>query len=1297
MEPFVHLHVHSQYSVLDGQASVSALVKKAVKDGMKGIALTDHGVMYGIKSFFDECAKQNGSSWKEIASIRKEVVALQTKKTPSSPEEEMRYEQLKQDLKKVDSEQVLDSLPLEINTLLVSAETEEERELINELSRRLEEAKNKLFKPILGCEAYCARRTRFDKDKNVPDPYKPKRPLDSSGWHLILLAKNKTGYLNLCKMVSASFVEGEYYRPRIDKDLLKQYHEGIIVLSACLGGEVPQHIMAGYPERAEETVRWFKEVFGDDYYLEVQLHQTDDPNANRETYTKQLSVNEVIYDIAERVGVKVIATNDVHFVNQEDAVAHDLLICVGTTKSPNDPNRMRYSRQEWLKTQEEMNEVFRDRPELLRNSLEVLNKVEYYSIENPALMPDFPLPDGFKDENDYLRYLSYEGAKKRYGDPIPDEVIERLDFELDTIKSMGFPGYFLIVQDFIQAARDMGVSVGPGRGSAAGSTVAYCLKITNLDPLKYGLLFERFLNPDRISLPDIDIDFDDLGRDKILEWVTEKYGERNVAHIITFGAMATKSAIADMARLEEVSIDKKNQITSLIPQKFSPGDIDRLHRIPGYEKDKGDVSLEKAILLLPELKKYQVDSDPRIRKVLKYAQQLEGNIRNTGVHACGVIISKYDISDVVPVCMVTEEKSKKADGKAKKILVTQYEGKLIESTGLIKMDFLGLRTLSIIQESLEIIEQRHHIRLNVDELPLDDPKTFELFSEGKTVAVFQFESAGMQKYLRELQPDRFELLIAMNALYRPGPMEYIPQYIARRHGREQISYDIPETKVYLEETYGITVYQEQVMLLSRLLAGFSRGDSDNLRKAMGKKQIDKMAALKTQFLEGAVERGHAKEVLEKIWADWEAFAKYAFNKSHAACYSLVAYQTAYLKAHYPSEFMAGNLSCNLNDAPEISKLMQECKAMGIQLLSPDVNESVSKFSVNSHGDIRFGLSAIKGVNKNTVDVIIEERTKNGQFADIFDFMRRIPGQMINKKTMEAFVLSGAFDCMGIARESYFAPPIKSIGTRDDNFISVLLSYGKMAQSETSSQSATLFDEVEDQDTLSIPNPLVPEAEPWGDLERLNKERDLVGLYISSNPLDPYRLILDKYCNVTLDLLHKPEDHLNRNLIFAGVITEVSEGLTKKNNPYARVTLEDLSGSYSFALFGKQYLEYKSLLQIGVFLLCNASVKPLSYKPEQLEVAFSKIQLLSDVLDTLIKEVRIQIYYELLDPNFISDLSKELKMRENESKDSSCKLIVSFLDLNDNQIMDYVMTVSTFSPGTWLVNLLERYEIPYSIK
>ena len=905
MEPFVHLHLHTQYSLLDGQTAIDTLLDKAIKDKMPAIAVTDHGNMFGIKEFYNKTKKRNSKPQGAIKSCKKKIAELRKQESP----------------------------------------TDETLAEIAKLENEIKEHEALLFKPIIGCECYCARNGRHKKSTKE----------DLSGWHLIVLAKNLTGYKNLIKMVSISWTEGFYGRARIDKELLEKYHEGLIISSACLGGEVPQHIMKGRLAEAEKSILWFKNLFGDDFYLEMQRHETHAFNADQTTFVKQQEVNKVLIELARKLDVKLIATNDVHFANEEDAEAHDRLICLSTGKDLDDPTRMKYSKQEWMKTTAEMNAIFADIPEALSNTLEIANKVEYYSIDNDPLMPDFPLPEGFDNEDAYLRHLTYEGAKRKYGEPLTEEVTERLDFELGTVKGMGFPGYFLIVQDFIRAAKEMGVSVGPGRGSAAGSAVAYCLDITDIDPIKYDLLFERFLNPDRVSLPDIDTDFDDDGRGEVLRWVTDKYGKEKVAHIITYGTMATKSAIKDVARVQKLPLSESNRLAKLVPDK-----------IPDLRKFK----LKDAIQYVPELKEAATGSDPLARDTLKYAQMLEGNVRNTGVHACGVIIGKYDISDIVPVSTAKDKDT------GEEMLVTQYEGSVIEETGLIKMDFLGLKTLSIIKEAVENIRLTRGEKIDINRISLEDLKTFELYCQGKTTGTFQFESAGMQKYLRELQPSKFEDLIAMNALYRPGPMDYIPSFVARKHGREEIKYDIPIMERYLKDTYGITVYQEQVMLLSRLLANFTRGESDTLRKAMGKKLIDKMNELKAKFLSGGKENGHDEKTLEKIWSDWEKFASYAFNKSHATCYSWVAYQTAYLKANFPSEYMAAVLSRSLSNITDITKFMDECRAMNIQVLGPDVNESILKFSVNKNGDVRFGLGAIKGVGESAVQNIIEER-KNG--------------------------------------------------------------------------------------------------------------------------------------------------------------------------------------------------------------------------------------------------------------------------------------------------------------------------------
>lgn len=1181
--PYAHLHVHSQYSLLDGQASIKGLVEKAIGDGMRGIALTDHGSMFGVKEFYNYVKKKNSPHLADVKRIKEEL-----------------------------------------NTLRTEGGAEEQ---IQSLEAELQAAQARIFKPVIGCEVYCARRHRTLKDKDVPHPYYPKRSMDNSGWHLVLLAKNKQGYQNLIKMVSIGWTEGFYGKPRIDKELLEQYHEGIIVSSACLGGEVAQHIMHNNIEEAERTIEWFKGIFGEDYYLEMQRHKTDKPNANTETYEEQERVNVILMQLGEKHGVKVIATNDSHFVNEEDGEAHDRLVCLSTGKQVHDPNRMHYTKQEWIKTQAEMNAIFADVPSALANTQEIIDKVELYSIDNPPLMPDFPIPEGFANDDDYLRHLTYLGAERKYGEGLNDEVRERIDFELDTIKKMGFPGYFLIVQDFIAAGRQMGVFVGPGRGSAAGSAVAYCLGITDIDPIKYDLLFERFLNPDRISMPDIDIDFDDDGRADVLRWVTEKYGAEKVAHIITYGTMATKSSIKDVARVYGVDIPTSNRLAKLVPDK-----------IEGVKK----VTLKTAIEHVPELAKAAIGTDNLVRETLKYAQQLEGNVRNTGVHACGIIIGKTAISDIVPISTAEDKESRE------KLLVTQYEGSVIEETGLIKMDFLGLKTLSIIKEALENIKHRHGISIDIDNIPLDDAKTYELYSQGRTIGTFQFESAGMQKYLRELRPTAFEDLIAMNALYRPGPMEYIPEFIARKHGRSPIEYDLPCMERYLRDTYGITVYQEQVMLLSREIADFTRGQSDELRKAMGKKLEDKMAALKVKFMDGGRNKGYDSKVLEKIWADWAKFASYAFNKSHATCYSWVAYQTAYLKANYPSEYLAGALSRNLNNITEVTKLMDEARSLGIKVLGPDVNESQAKFSVNARGDIRFGLSAIKNVGGSVVENILQARQEGGAFKDVYDFFERIDLGLINSKALDSLVYAGSLDSFGVMRELYHDP---APGARpEDTFLAALIRYGKGVQEDKINSANSLFGG--EDEGMQIPRPPQPTHEPTtGDLERLSNEKELVGLYLSANPLAPYRLLLEYHCTLNTENIQEKCDTAQRgSYCIGGMITRVFEGRTKKGNLYGRFTLEDYRGSYEFAIFGDRYMELKGFINKDSIVMVYGDIEPRPFQAEECEFSIKRITEMTQKLqEHALTQVQISIPADRIEATLMHDLEQFLMNNKGNSK------------------------------------------------
>lgn len=1150
MLPFIHLHVHTQFSVLDGQASVPALVDKAIEDGMPGLAITDHGNMFGIKEFYNYAKKKNGKVKDQISEAEK---------------------------------------------ALKEAEEKGDTAAIEENRQKIESLKKKIFKPIFGCEMYVALKSLHEHvDKK------------DTGRHLIVLAKNETGYHNLIKIVSQAWTEGFYSHPRTDKAALATHSEGLIVCSACLGGEIPRLIQAGEIEEAEKQVQWFKNVFGEDYYIELQRHKTNKPGANRTTYEVQESVNPELIRIARKYNIKIVATNDVHFVNETDAEAHDRLICVSTNKNLTDETRMRYTKQEWMKTQAEMNEIFADLPEALTNTLEILDKVTTYSIDHKPILPNFPLPDGFTDNDDYLRYLTYEGAKRRWGENLDDVHRERLDFELDTIKNMGFPGYFLIVQDFIRAGRERGVSIGPGRGSAAGSAVAYCLDITQIDPIKYDLLFERFLNPDRISLPDIDIDFDDDGRADVLRYVTEKYGAEKVARIITYGTMAAKSAIKDVARIEQLPLSESNRLTKLIPR-----------HMPEVNGKELKPTLKNCYEYVPEFQPELNSHNPLIVETLRYAKELEGNVRNTGVHACGVIIGRDDITDWVPVSTATDK-----DGS--KQLVTQYEGSVIEDTGLIKMDFLGLKTLSIIKEALANIKQTRGIDVDIDTVPIDDKKTYELYCAGKTTGTFQFESAGMQKYLRELQPSVFEDLIAMNALYRPGPMDYIPDFIARKHGKSPIVYDIPVMEQYLKDTYGVTVYQEQVMLLSRLLANFTRGESDTLRKAMGKKLIDKMNALKAKFLEGGQANGHKKEVLEKIWADWEKFASYAFNKSHATCYSWVAFQTAYLKANYPAEYMAAVLSRNLADITKLTNFMDECKSMKIDVLGPDVNESFSAFGVNKDGNIRFGLAAIKGVGVNVVAEIIRARNEGGTFTDIYDFMERVDRSAINRRTLENLANAGAFDCFtDIKREDYFEP-----NSKGETFAELLVRYGQNYQNDKSKNENSLFGDFDDNLTAAGRPPVKPAPEiPLA--VKLEKEKELVGMYLSANPLDPYYVELQYGCMTLKDFSSEENDIvLGKEITLGGMVTEFSVKQGKKG-PFGIMKVEDYSGPAEFMMFGNDFLSFQKFGVPGTIVRIVGKYENIY---DRVRFKIINISLMEDVKKDLVSRITIDVSADRLNEN-----------------------------------------------------------------
>jgi len=1085
MIEFIHLHVHTQYSILDGACRIKEIIKKAVEGGMKGVAITDHGNLFGVKDFYESaaCIKD--------------------------------------------------------------------------------------FTPIIGCETYVARRKLTDKTDMI----------DRKGDHLILLAKNARGYSNLVKLISYAWVDGHYYKPRIDKELLRRYHEGLIVSSACLAGEIPRAILTGNIARAEAAIADYKAVFGDDFYLEVMRHPASDPSRDVEVFKRQTIVNKALVELAKKFNVKLLATNDVHFLNEADAEAHDRLLCVNTGKVIDDIDRLRYTGQEWFKSKEEMQQLFSDLPEALENTMEVLGKIEVFKLDRDPIMPNFPLPEGFFDPDEYLRHITYEGAKKRYG-IISDELRERIDFELGTIKHMGFPGYFLIVQDFLNAARDMGVIVGPGRGSAAGSVVAYCTRITDVDPLQYDLLFERFLNPDRISMPDIDIDFDEDGRDRVLKYVVEKYGTDKVAQVITFGTMAAKGAIRDVARVHKIPLDEVNRLCKLVPSR------------PG-------ITLKIAYQEVPELKAARMSSNKLISETLKYAENLEGSIRQTGLHACGIIIGKDDLTDYIPVLKV----------KDSPLLVTQFDGDYIEKVGMLKMDFLGLKTLAIINDALKIIKLSKGIDLDIETIPLDDQKTYELFSNGKTTGIFQFESDGMKKYLRELKPNKIEDLIAMNALYRPGPMEYIPSFINRKHGREKIVYDIPEMEKYLKDTYGITVYQEQVMLLSQLLAGFKKGQADSLRKAMGKKIEYLMKDLKPKFFEGCKQNGHDESIVNKIWKDWEAFANYAFNKSHSTCYAYVAYRQAYLKANFPAEFMAAVLSRNLNDLKEITIFLDECKRLQIPVLGPDINESVSTFVTNKKGEIRFGMAGIKNVGEAAVQSIIEERSRNGPFTSIFELTRRISSHTVNKRCLESLAKAGAFDCFeGAHRAQYFYQE----NSDDTIFLEKVIRYAADYHARMASMQQSLFGESEE---IQLKEITLPECRPWSKLEQLKFEKEIAGFYMSGHPLDYYRLEFEQFCNITIDDLKQDLKPLKgKEVSFGGIVIEATHKIGKNGKPYGSFVVEDYYNFITLTVFSEDFLKWKHLLEDGQYIFIKARIESRYDNPDQLVIRINNILLLPEVTE-----------------------------------------------------------------------------------
>ena len=1217
---FVHLHVHTQYSILDGQSSIENLFNRAEELGMPGLAITDHGNMYGVKEFFKFAAKH-----------------------PS-------------------------------------------------------------VKPIIGCEIYVSKGDHKVKEKGY--------------YHLILLAKNYNGYKNLMKIVSTGHIEGMYYKPRVSHEVIEKYHEDIICSSACMAGEIPRMILDGNIAGAEKAIEWHKRVFKDDYYLEVMLHKTEVPGLSLEVYEKEKEYDEVIFDLAEKHGVKVIATNDVHFVRKEDGQAHDRLICLTTNAYIDDIDRLRYTQQEYLKTEEEMAALFPDHPEVITNTLEICDKVESYTIDRGHVLPKFEIDKDFLDDIDtylekykgvidagrndekgndrgeefrhsvaFLCHLCYKGAQERYGDVLDDVTADRLDFELKTISRMGFPDYFLIVQDYIAAARAQGISVGPGRGSAAGSAVAYCLGITNLDPIKYDLLFERFLNPERVSMPDIDVDFDDDGRYRVIQYVQDRYGVDHVSHVITFGTMAAKGAIKDVARISRLPLDESNRLTKMIPDKpITVTETSEVELKDGEEPDEGDKVVEKdgkrfkivkkdvekkatlknCVKYIPELKNELENGSELVREVLKYALQLEGCIRQIGIHACAMIIGRGNLTDYIPITLGED----KATGQ--KVWVSQYEGSFIEDVGMLKMDFLGLRTLSIIKICLAEVKKRFGIDIDIEKIPIDDPKAYEIYSNGDTKSVFQFESPGMMEWLQKLHPERFEDLIAMNALYRPGPMDYIPSFVARKRGEEPITYDLPAMEEFLKETYGVTVYQEQVMLISQKVAGFSKGKADKLRKAMGKKKIDILQSLYGEFIEGGKKNGHPEEVLKKIWKDWEKFASYAFNKSHATCYAWVSYQTGWLKAHYPSEFQAANLSMNKNNMTEIQAIMADCKKHHIRVLNPDVNESESNFTVNKNGDIRFGMGGMKGFGANIVDAIVQERTEHGLFEDIYDFCVRMSG-VVNRKSMEALVNSGAFDSFGISRSQYFLAGKNGLQYLDD-----LMSYGQVTRQNAEDDAASLFGDAEE---LKIEKPEPPALTIEPDiLEVLQREKDVVGMYLSDHPLKKYEFELENFTNCKMaelgDLIADcDKNRQTAQVALAGLVTSVETKISRNGKPFAKVNVEDFSGIYEFAFFGKDYENFMNYLQEHTAIYIEGEIcEKYFLKPEEIAAGkkapytfkAKKISLLGNVAEDRLTGFAI----EMLANDITPDLRHKLVHLVKESK-GNIPLSMIVFDPVTNYIVEFI--------------------------
>jgi DNA polymerase-3 subunit alpha len=1201
MPDFSHLHVHTQFSLLDGAADISRLFKKAKADGMKAMAITDHGNMFGVFKFVAEAGKHG-------------------------------------------------------------------------------------VKPIVGCEFYVVN------DRHVKQFTKDKRDIRH---HQLLLAKNAQGYKNLVKLCSLGYIEGLYSKwPRIDKELILQYHEGLIATTCCLGASVPQTILKKGEEEGETEFKWWLDLFGEDFYIELQRHDIPE----------QETVNAVLLKFAKKYNVKVICSNDSHYVDQQDANAHDILLCVNTGDMKSTPiatdeeggKGYRFgfpNDQFFFKSQAEMGQVFHDLPESLDNTNEIVDKVEHLQLKRDIMLPNFPIPNEFKihsgpesdnlNQWEYLKDITFKGAKERYKDISP-EVEERLNFELFTIRTMGFAGYFLIVADFIRAGRDLGVFIGPGRGSAAGSVVAYCIGITNIDPIKYNLLFERFLNPDRKSMPDIDTDFDDAGRQKVIDYVVDKYGKNQVAQIITYGSMAAKSSIKDVARVLDLPLVESNMLAKLVPDRPGTNLVQVMTApIDTVKKEQNPEDFEN----IKTLRKILDDGKTLQSEVLREAMVLEGSVRNVGVHAAGIIIAPYDLTDIIPV----------ATSKESDLLVTQFDGRVIEDAGVIKMDFLGLKTLTIIKDALRLIKQNHGVDIDIDYISLEDPKTFELYQRGDTNGTFQFESDGMQMYLRDLKPDKFEDLIAMNALYRPGPIEYIPKFISRKHGREEVTYDLQDMQEHLEETYGITVYQEQVMLLSQKLAGFSKGDADVLRKAMGKKQIEVLNKMKAQFMDGCSANGHDSKIAEKVWTDWEAFAQYAFNKSHSTCYAFVAYQTAYLKANYPSEYMAAVLN-NQNNIEKISFFMEECKQMGISVLGPDINESELSFTVNKKGEVRFGMSGMKGVGDKAVESIVEERNENGLYQSMYDFARRSNSRAVSKRVYENLVYGGAFDCFGHNRSSFFFKPDGSFY----NGIERLIKYSNDFQNSLNSSQASLFGGTND---AEISEPQMPECEEWGLIEKLKYEKESIGIYLTGHPLDNYKFELDHFCSHQvrhLSLVNRmkgteiqPEDQeefkkiSNRDLIIGGLVSACRHGTTKTGKPFGTFMFEDYGETFEIALFGEDYIKLKQYLELGLFLQVRGLVTERFKQKDNWEFKVNSIVLLSELRDKMSKSLTIQVPLTELSNTFINKMDEIIRLNTEQNENRNCQLKFMVMDYEEETILEMPSKTVRINPSNEFLNEISK--------